>query len=287
MTSIALTDASPTRSPSGFTAGASASQTMRAVLRYAIRDMLRNRWMLAYGIGIAGIVEVLFRTTGSGSRALIGILNLVLIIIPLVSVVFGVMYWHSTREFNELLLAQPVKRRALWSGLYLGLIVPLALAYIAGITAPLLLHRAIDAQTLPILVAMLLAGVALTAVFGALAMLIGTCVDDRLKGIGVSLALWIAMTALYDGVVLLVSTSFSDYSLERTMLAFTIANPVDLARTVIVLRTDTSALMGYTGAVIEKFLGTGVGTLAAVLGLGLWIAVPAWLALRAFERRDF
>ncbi|MEP6778862.1 MAG: ABC transporter permease subunit, partial [Gemmatimonadaceae bacterium] len=286
MTSILLADARSARSLSGFTAGASASQTMRAVLRYAIRDMLRNRWMLAYGVGIAGIVEVLFRTTGSGSRALIGILNLVLIIIPLVSVVFGVMYWHSTREFNELLLAQPVKRRALWSGLYLGLIVPLAIAYVAGIAAPLLLHRAIDAQTLPILVAMLLAGVALTAVFGALAMLIGTCVDDRLKGIGLSLAVWIAMTALYDGVVLLVSTTFSDYSLERTMLAFTITNPVDLARTIIVLRTDTSALMGYTGAVIEKFLGSGVGSLAAVVGLGLWIAVPAWLALRAFERRD-
>ncbi|MEP6762874.1 MAG: ABC transporter permease subunit [Gemmatimonadaceae bacterium] len=287
MTSIVLDDARSASSLSGLSAGASASQTMRAVLRYAIRDMLRNRWMLAYGVGIAGIVEVLFRTTGSGSRALIGILNLVLIIIPLVSVVFGVMYWHSTREFNELLLAQPVKRRALWSGLYLGLIVPLAIAYVAGITAPLLLHRAIDAQSLPILVAMLLAGVALTAIFGGLAMLIGTCVDDRLKGIGLSFAVWIAMTALYDGVVLLVSTSFSDYSLERTMLAFTIANPVDLARTTIVLRTDTSALMGYTGAVIEKFLGTGVGSLAAVAGLGLWIVVPAWLALRAFERRDF
>jgi len=86
---------------------------------------------------------------------------------------------------------------------------------------------------------------------------------------------------------LLVSTVFSDYPLERVMLVLTVANPVDLARTLIVLRTDTSALMGYTGAVVEQFLGSGLGTMAAALGLLLWIAVPAWLALRAFEKRDF
>ena len=262
-------------------------QTMRAVLQYALRDIMRNRWMLAYLLGILATTEILVRLTGSGVRALVGMLNLVLLVIPLVTITFGVIYWHSTREFNELLLAQPVRRRALWCGLYLGLVIPLTVALVAGLMLPMLWHGAIDAGTRPVLGAMLIAGVALTAVFGAIAMLIGTRIDDRLRSIGASLSVWLLMTALYDGAVLLVSTVYSDYPLERVMLGLTLANPVDLARTLIVLQTDSAALMGYTGAVVEHFLGSGIGIAVASAGLGVWIAVPAWLALRAFERRDF
>ena len=271
----------------GHATGTADAQTMRAVLQYALRDIMRNRWMLAYLFGILATTEIMVRLTGSGARALVGMLNLVLLVIPLVTVTFGVIYWHSTREFNELLLAQPVRRRALWCGLYLGLVIPLVVAFVAGLMLPLLWHRAIDTETRPVLSAMLVAGVALTAVFGALAMLIGTRIDDRLRSIGASLSVWLLMTALYDGAVLLVSTVYSDYPLERVMLALTLANPVDLARTLIVLQTDSAALMGYTGAVVEQFLGSGIGIAVATAGLGVWIAVPAWLALRAFERRDF
>jgi len=160
-------------------------------------------------------------------------------------------------------------------------------AWLAGVTVPLLLHRAIGPDSLDLLLLMLVAGVALTAVFGALAVLIASRVDDRLRALGIALGVWALMTLAWDGMVLWVTVAFAAWPLERPLLALTFANPVDLARVLLVLRLDVSALMGYTGAVFGRFLGGGAGTAAAVAGLALWTLVPGLLALRTFKRRDF
>lgn len=261
--------------------------TIIKITRHVLMDVLRNRWIVGYALFFLAITDVLLRLGGSGPRALLSLLNVVVLLIPLVSIVFGTIYWHGAREFNELLLSQPVARATLFHGLFAGLVIPLTAAFAFGVAIPVLLHRAADADTLPLLALMLLAGSALTAVFSALAVLIAGLVDDRLKGLGLALAVWLVMTVAYDGLVLWIAMAFQDYPLEGTMLALSFANPVDLARVLLVLRFDVSALMGYTGAVMQRVLGSPLGMLAAVGGLALWTLTPGLLALRAFKRRDF
>jgi Cu-processing system permease protein len=66
-----------------------------------------------------------------------------------------------------------------------------------------------------------------------------------------------------------------------------LVDPVDLARSVIVLHGEAAALMGYTGAVMSRFLGSRIGAAAAAAGLLAWIVHPMHLARRSFERREF
>lgn len=261
--------------------------TIFKIMRYVLMDVLRNRWVIGYALFFLAVTDVLLRLGGSGPRALLSLLNVVVLLIPLVTIVFGTIYWHGAREFNELLLSQPVARTTLFHGLFAGLVIPLSVAYVVGVSIPVLVHRAADSETLPLLALMLVAGCALTAVFGALAVLIAGLVDDRLKGLGLALGVWLLMTVAYDGLVLWVAMAYQDYPLEGTMLALTFANPVDLARVLLVLRFDVSALMGYTGAVMQRLLGSPLGILAAVGGLAVWTIAPGLLALRAFKRRDF
>jgi Cu-processing system permease protein len=261
--------------------------TIFKIMRYVLLDVLRNRWVIGYALFFLAVTDVLLRLGGSGPRALLSLLNVVVLLIPLVTIVFGTIYWHGAREFNELLLSQPVARTTLFHGLFAGLIIPLSVAFVVGVSIPVMVHRAADAETLPLLALMLVAGCALTAVFGALAVLIAGLVDDRLKGLGLALGVWLLMTVAYDGLVLWVAMAYQDYPLEGTMLALTFANPVDLARVLLVLRFDVSALMGYTGAVMQRLLGSPMGILAAVAGLAAWTIAPGLLALRAFKRRDF
>jgi Cu-processing system permease protein len=262
-------------------------KTILKIVRYLLLDVLRNRWIIGYALFFLVITDVLLRLGGTGPRALLSLLNVVVLLIPLVTIVFGTIYWHGAREFNELLLAQPVDRGTLFHALFAGLVLPLSAAFVAGVCIPMLVHRAADAETLPLLALMLLSGCALTAVFGALAVLIAGVVEDRLKGLGAALGVWLLLTVAYDGLVLWVAMAFQDYPLERAMLALSFANPVDLARLLMVLRFDVSALMGYTGAVIQRTLGGTAGTLTALAGLSLWTLVPGLFALRAFRRRDF
>lgn len=262
-------------------------RTIAKIVRFELANVARNRWVIAYAAFFFVVSDVLLRLGGSAPRALLSLLNVVLLLIPLVTIVFGTIYWHSSREFTELLLTQPVQRSALYHGLFAGLVLPLSAAFAIGITVPLALHRAITAETVIPLALMLVAGVALTAIFGALAVLIGGLVEDRLRGLGVALGAWLLLTVAYDGLVLTVTMAFADYPLEGPMLALTFLNPIDLARVLLVLRFDVSALMGYTGAVFARIFGGSSGTLLAITGLVVWMLVPGLFALRAFKRKDF
>jgi Cu-processing system permease protein len=61
---------------------------------------------------------------------------------------------------------------------------------------------------------------------------------------------------------------------------------VDLARIIILLKFDLSALMGYTGAFFKSFFGTATGMAYSFTLLLGWASVPVILAYRRFRRMD-
>jgi Cu-processing system permease protein len=256
------------------------------ILRYELRNVLRGRWLIAYAVLLAGLAEALLRSGGSG-RALLALVNLVLLIVPLVSVVFGALYLYASREFNELLLSQPVGRQALFRGLYVGVAFPLALAFALGVSLPFLWHGVEEpahVRTLGLLVAV---GVGLTAVFVALAFLVAVRVEDRARGLGVVILLWLTLAVIYDGVVLALVSGLARWPLERPMLALMLMNPIDLARVLLLLELDLSAMLGYTGAVFRRFFGGTWGGPVAAMAMLAWVGMPLALAARAFRRKDF
>ena len=261
--------------------------TTTKIVRYELRDVLRSRALIAYAVFFFGLTDVLLRFGGGGTRVALSLMNVVLLLIPLVAIVFGTIYLYNAREFTELLLAQPVHRRQLFSGQYLGLALPLSAAFVVGLGSALALHTGEGVDHLATLVVVATCGTVLTLIFTAFAALIVARVDDKVKGIGIAIGLWLAGTVLYDGLVMLGLMAFADYPLERPALAAMIANPIDLARVLILMRLDVSALMGYTGAVFEKFFGSAGGTALASLALVLWTGVPLLLGARRFQRKDF
>jgi Cu-processing system permease protein len=261
--------------------------TTAKIVRYEFRDVLRSRALIVYALFFFGLTDVLLRFGGGGARAALSLMNVVLLLIPLVAIVFGTIYLYNAREFTELLLAQPVHRRQLFAGQYLGLAVPLSAAFVVGLGSALALHAGEDVDHVATLVVVAASGIVLTLIFTAFAALIVARVDDKVRGIGIAIGLWLAGTVLYDGLVMLGLMAFADYPLERPALAAMIANPIDLARVLILMRLDVSALMGYTGAVFEKFFGSAGGTALASLALVLWTGVPLLLGARRFQRKDF
>ena len=259
--------------------------TTAKIIRYELRDVLRSRSLIAYTLFFLLVMEALLRF-GDGAKAAVSLMNIVLLLIPLVSVVFGTMYLYGAREFTELLLAQPVRRTQLFAGQFLGLAIPLSAAFVIGLGAPLL-FRAGDVAQPGVFLVVGACGVMLTFIFVAFATLIAARVDDRLKGIGLAIGLWLGLTVLYDGLVMIGLAAFADYPLERAALGAMVANPIDLARLLILLRLDVSALMGYTGAVFERFFGSLGGALLASLALVMWTGVPLLLGARRFQRKDF
>lgn len=260
--------------------------TIYKVLKYQARDAVRSRWLIAYAIFFALITDGLLRFSGDPVKAQLSLVSVVLFVVPLVAIVFGTVYLYNAREFIELILAQPVNRVQTYVGLYLGLALPLTLAFVFGLGFPFLLHG-IDAEAWTTLLALLTAGIVLTGVFTAIASLIAVRCEDRLRGLGSAIAVWLLLTVVYDGFVLFILAVMSNYPLERATLAMMMANPIDLARVGLLLRFDGAAMMGYTGAVFLKFFGSTWGSATTIAALTAWVAAPIALGMRAFQRKDF
>ena len=262
-----------------------ASATIR-IMNYELRDVARSRWLIAYTVFFAIVTDALLRF-GGGGKALVSLASVALFIIPLVALVFGTVFLDNARDFTELLLAQPITRRQLYSGLYLGLTLPLAGAFAAGVLLPFALHRAWEPSLRTSLAALVATGVTLTFVFTAFAFVVAGWSEDRLRRMGTAIGVWLLLAVVYDGLVLVLVLLFGDHPIERPMLAVMIANPVDLARVLLLLQLDMSALMGYTGAAFQQFFSGGKGIAIASLALAFWVAAPVLLGLRSFRKRDF
>lgn len=257
------------------------------IARAQVRDVVRGRWFLAYLAFVVLLTDGLSRFSGDGSRAMLSLMDVMLLVVPLVTIAFATMYFHQAREFVELLLAQPVRRGAVFSGLYLGLMLPLSGVWALGVGVPLLLHGTAGGAEGVTLAALILVGVSLTLVFGALGLLIAVRTEDRLRGLGVALGVWLLTAVVYDGMVLLLVSALANHPMERPMLGLMMANPVDLGRVLLLLRFDISALLGYTGAVFQQFFGGVRGAGIGATALLLWICFPLLLAARSFSRKDF
>jgi Cu-processing system permease protein len=80
---------------------------------------------------------------------------------------------------------------------------------------------------------------------------------------------------------------FEEYPLDTFTLGAIMFNPIDLSRTLILLKLDISALLGYTGALFRQFFGTGTGFLISMGMLVLWTLLPLWRLVYISKKKDF
>jgi Cu-processing system permease protein len=254
---------------------------MLKLSRYVLYDIVRNKVTIAYAAFLLLISLSLFQMEENPSRAVLSLLNIVLIVVPLISMVFSTIHWYNSYEFIELMLTQPISRRKVILSEYMGVTASLITAFLIGVGVPVLLFH-FDATGLSLLVN----GMLLTMVFTSLAFLASVKSRDKARGIGIALLLWFYFALIYDGLVLLVLFSFSDYPLEKATLFLSSLNPIDLARISLMLKMDVSALMGYTGATYKEFFGSVAGSFYTLGIMVLWIVLPLLLAIRSFHKKD-
>ncbi|TDE51104.1 ABC transporter permease [Flavobacterium sp. GT3P67] len=244
-------------------------------------DILKNKIVLAYTIILAILSWSSFGLEDNSAKGLLTILNIILFTVPLVSILFATIYLYNSSEFIELLLSQPIKRKKIWLSLFLGLSLSMVLAFFIGAGIPLLVYAP---DTVGIM--MLIVGCLISLVFVALAFLSSILTRDKSKGIGIAIMSWLYFALLFDGIVLFLLFQFSDYPIEKAMVAVTALSPIDLARIQILLQLDASAMMGYTGAIFKDFFGTSLGLLISFLLLCLWLVVPFFISLIKFKNKD-
>ena len=244
-------------------------------------DILRNRIVLVYTVFLLITSFSVFSLEDNNSKGLLSLLNVILIVVPLVSIIFSTIYVYNSAEFIELLVSQPLKRKSIWLSLFTGLASSLSFAFFIGAGIPVLLYQPNSVGCMMIGI-----GILLSVIFVAIAMLAAVQTRDKAKGIGIAILLWLYFSLLFDGLVLFLLFQFADYPLEKPMIAISALNPIDLGRILILLQLDVSAMMGYTGAIFKDFFGTYIGGIFSFTVLLIWIGIPVFFSTRKFNRKD-
>ncbi len=260
---------------------------MNKILKYSLYDLVRSRWMFFYFGFFLLFTLGLFWLSPDISKVAISMMNIILVLVPLIATMFGLMYYYNSREFTELLLAQPIPRRHIFLGQYLGVAGSLSLSFLLGMGLPFLFYGLFTSSDAGLFFTLLLAGIVLSFIFSGISFYIALKNDNRIRGFGLAILVWLLLAVAYDGFLLLALAHFSDYPLEKFALGVSLFNPIDLSRILILLKLDIAALMGFTGAVFKKFLGSGLGTAIAAVVLLLWVSLPVWSIRRASSRKDF
>jgi len=254
---------------------------MKKIIKHVVTDILRNRIVLIYTLFLLVTSFSIFSLEDNNSKGLLSLLNIILIVVPLVCIIFSTIYMYNSAEFIELLVSQPLKRKSIWLSLFGGLAISLSIAFLIGAGIPVVLY-----QPNAIGFTMIATGILLSLIFVAIAIFATVYTRDKAKGIGAAIMLWLYFSLLFDGLVLFLLFQFADYPMEKTMIALSALNPIDLSRILILLQLDVSAMMGYTGAVFKDFFGTPTGITFSSLVLILWIVLPVWFSARKFNSKD-
>ncbi|MGB7784512.1 MAG: ABC transporter permease [Salinimicrobium sp.] len=260
---------------------------MLKILKYSFFDLMRSRWSYVYLLFYLLLGIVLLFLNNDLSKAVITLMNVIIVLVPLIGTIFGVMYYYNSREFTELLLAQPVKRSSIFLGQYLGVALSLCMSLILGLGIPFVFYGLFRSPAIYDFILLLVTGTFLTLIFTALAFNIALYNENKIKGFSYAILLWLFLAVIYDGIFLMSLMYFEDYPLDKFSLVATMFNPVDLSRILILLKLDISALMGYTGAVYKQFFGTATGLVVSLLVLTLWVVLPVFNLNRRSSKKDF
>jgi Cu-processing system permease protein len=260
---------------------------MFKILKYSFFDLMRSRWSYIYFLFYLALGFILLFLNQDVSKAVITLLNIIIVLTPLIGTLFGVMYFYNSKEFTELLLAQPIKRSNIFLGQYLGISLSLSISLVVGLGIPFFTYGLFQSAEIFNFLSLLLIGAMLSFIFVALAFNLALFFDDKIKGFGLAIITWLFFAVIYDGLFLIIMLVFDDYPLDKFALAATIFNPIDLSRILIILKLDISALLGYTGAVFQDFFGTSFGMFFSIVLLSFWVILPLFLIVIKSKRKDF
>ena len=171
---------------------------MLKILKYSFYDLMRSRWSYVYFFFYLLLGIVLLFLNNNLSKAVITLMNVIITLVPLIGTIFGVMYYYNSKEFTELLLAQPIKRTSIFIGQYLGVALSLSMSLILGLGLPFVFYGIFKSNAIWDFTLLLVTGTFLTLIFTALAFIIALSNENKIKGFGYAILLWLFLAVIYE-----------------------------------------------------------------------------------------
>lgn len=268
-----------------------------AIARQELMVNIRNKWMvifaLVFGVLVVSISYFGMMTEGfSGmqnfTRTSASLLNIVLYIIPLISLTMGTLGFTGDRGSMELLFSQPVSRGEVLLGKVIGIFLAMVFATLLGFAAAGgIVISEVGAGGLGSYASLIALTLILAFVFLSLSVALSVVSKRKSKAFGISLFVWFFFVLFYDllalGGTLLMKGQAVNYFLFLSLFG----NPVDLVRVASLITLENVTIFGASGAALLRFIGGPTWSLVLLVSaLSVWAAAPLLASLFLLKRQD-
>lgn len=267
---------------------------VRTIAGRELREAVRSRWFLLYTLAFTLLGVGVAYASGSGGagasgfgRTTAGLVNLVLLVVPLMGLTAGAGSIASDRERGMLayLLAQPVSRAEVLIGKYLGLAGALAACICLGLglCAAALALRGSAASPAGLI---WLASLSLALALGMLSvgMLISAAARKTSIATGTAVFAWLLLVFVSD--LGLMAGIMALRPRIETLFMISLINPLQVFKMWSLHAVDaTLDVLGPAGLYATEEFGPRLGLLFGA-SLAAWILAPLLLAGALFARRS-
>jgi Cu-processing system permease protein len=255
----------------------------RKVFKHEFRNIVRSRMIPLTAILIFVLGFSCIRIAGDFSKALLALYSILSVVVPLFAMLFTGVYWYYSDRFTQLVLTMPIQRSDLFIARWSALILALGGSIGIGLIGAFATHGGLS-LSLFLACALILF---LVVVFVSLGLCLAILCNDRMKGIGGMLALWLYFVVVHDGGLLVLLALLKDYPMDIASALLAALNPIGLVRVGLLLHLDAPLLLSQTGAMIRRMVTSWEAyTLGTAIAVS-WVLLPTWVAKRRFERCDF
>ena len=224
------------------------------------------------------------------ARTSASLVQLVVLVVPLASLLMGVLALAPERGTAELLFSQPISRRTILIGELLGLFTALTAAQFVGFgLAGLVVFSNTGGEGAGGYLLLVLCSLLLTAAFLAIAALLaaGAIGRKRTRALALALVVWFVAVIFFDLVALGVASLLPSTAASRLLIVSVIANPAGAVRTGALLGIEGTAAFGSASLAFLRFTG-GPARAAVLLAVSIlaWVVLPTVAAVNRLSRVD-
>lgn len=263
-----------------------------------IRDGIRNRWIIALTVVLAGFglsLTLLGSAPGGTVGAspllitVVSLSSLTIFLLPLIGLMlsYDAIVGEVDRGTMLLLLAYPVSRWQVLVGKFLGHLSILAIATVVGygVAGGVAAYAGagLDREGAEAFGAMIGSSIVLGAAFVAIGYLISASVRERATAGGIAIGVWLFFVLIFDAALLGLLVAFEDVIGGGVFEILLLANPADIYRLFNLGGFENVAqLSGSVGMMANVKLP--IWALAGVQVV--WVAAPLALAGLLFARKE-
>jgi Cu-processing system permease protein len=264
------------------------------IARRELRDAIGSRWFILYTLAFAALgLGVSFASGasagGSGvagyGRTSAGLINLVLLVVPLMALTAGAGSIAGDRERGMLgyLLSQPLSRSELLLGKFFGLAAALASSLLLGFGVCAAVLATQGSSTSPAgLVRLAMLALFLAAAMLSVGMLISTFARRANVAIGTSIFVWLALVFATD-LILMTATLTLHLTIEQ-LFGLSMFNPMQVFKMWSLQSLEASLdVLGPAGLYAQETFRASLNWMFAA-ALAVWCILPLSVAIIRFNR---